>query len=202
MRARLFESRGGRYAPGDAIDNRRFWHLLAVPTEEDEQTGGEVDGRTLALSDGVFAIAMTLLVLAIHDPEPRPGQSLGDALLDHKGEVLSWVWSFAVLIGLWTRHRALFGRMTGIDAPITQLNLFFLGGVAFVPYPTNVLAKFGADPAAVALYAGTLALVSALLGLISEHGINRGYLQVGAKGSPWWLTPLVMLLTIPLSLLV
>lgn len=171
-----------------------------MTSEEDERQITEVDGRTLALSDGVFAIAMTLLVLAIHDPEPGPGQSLGDALLDHKGEVLSWLWSFAVLMGLWARHRVLFARMTGIDARITQMNLVYLGGIAFVPYPTNVLARFGADPAAVTLYAGTLALVSALLGLMTTHAAHRGYLTARGKPSPWWAAPALMLLAIPLSL--
>jgi uncharacterized membrane protein len=178
-----------------------LWHVLAVRDEEDEG-GSEVDGRTLALSDGVFAIAMTLLVLAIHDPDPKPGQSLGDALLDHKGELVSWLWSFAVLISLWTRHRALLAKMTGLDGRLIRLNLWFLGGVAFVPYPTNVMAKFGGHPAAIALYAGTLALVSTLLSLMTLLARRRGYLPPGAKGPPWWAAPAIMLVTIPLSLLV
>jgi uncharacterized membrane protein len=175
-----------------------------VASEDAQLKAGEVDGRTLALSDGVFAIAMTLLVLAIHDPEPARGQSLASALWDQKGEVLAWVWSFAVLIGLWSRHCSLFAHLSGLDARITQLNLIYLGVIAFVPYPTSVLAKFSGETAAVALYAGTLAIASLLTGEIVRQAVRKGFLSRAYAGAMnarrWVLVAGVQLLAIPLSI--
>jgi Endosomal/lysosomal potassium channel TMEM175 len=109
--------------------------------------------RTLALSDGVFAIALTLLVFSIHLPQLASGDEheLASALLDHRDELLSWLVSFGVIGFLWLRHRALF--------------------------------------AAVALYALTLAAVSAVG-------------SVMARDPRWWVAPTVVLAAIPASFVV
>jgi uncharacterized membrane protein len=100
----------------------------------EEETGS--DTRTLALSDGVFAIALTLLVLAIHLPVVKPGETLARALLDRGDELKSWLLSFVVLAAAWARHRKLFAALRGVDPTITWLNLAYLGVVAFVPAGT------------------------------------------------------------------
>src|ERR1700750_231541 len=97
-----------------------------------EQEQG-VDPRTLALSDGVFAIALTLLVLSIRLPDVTPGHTLGHALLDRRDELFSWLVSFVVLAAAWVRHRSLFASLRGVDRRIVWLNLAYLGAVAFVP---------------------------------------------------------------------
>ena len=87
--------------------------------------------RTVALSDGVFAIALTLLVLNIGIPG-KPHGTLGSHLLDHDTEFESYALSFAVIALLWVRHHALFRAIVRIDGRITLLNLAYLAFVAFL----------------------------------------------------------------------
>jgi uncharacterized membrane protein len=168
------------------------------------------DPRTLALSDGVFAIAMTLLVLSIHVPQlADPDEhELARALLDQRGELGSWLLSFVVVGVMWMRHRALFAQVLQVDRTMTRLNLAYLGGVAFVPYPTDVLGRYGDQPAAIALYAATLAFVSAVGGTLVAHALRAELLSEAdaaarrATHARWWLGPAIVLLAVPLSLLV
>lgn len=170
------------------------------------------DARTLALSDGVFAIALTLLVLSIHLPDLAAGHEdeLGRRLYDQRSELFSWLLSFWVIGSYWVRHRGLFDDVERVDGTLTWLNLAYLGGVAFLPYPTQVLAAYGDEPAAVAIYSVTLALVSGLGAVMTRHGLRAGlFTAAGTRrqaarvaGAPWWLVPGVILLAIPASFLV
>jgi uncharacterized membrane protein len=174
---------------------------------DDERPGPGADSRTLALSDGVFAIAMTLLVLSIGMPRPGQHERLGSALWQHNGELFSWLLSFVVIGAAWMRHRRLLGSVHGVDRTLTQLNLVYLGGVAFLPYPTEVLGAYGSRPAAVGLYACTAALVSTAGGLMARHAQDAGLLwghayNTTSSGRRWWLVPAILMLAIPLSLLV
>jgi uncharacterized membrane protein len=96
-----------------------------------------------ALSDGVFAIALTLLVLTITTPELRGSQEtlLGRELLARAPEFASYVISFAVLSLLWVRHHRFFRGLERIDARATALNLLYLGLVALLPYPPTSSAS-------------------------------------------------------------
>jgi uncharacterized membrane protein len=174
---------------------------------DDERTGPGADPRTLALSDGVFAIAMTLLVLSIGMPRPGEHERLGAALWDHSGELFSWLLSFVVLGAAWMRHRRLLASVHDVDRTLTWLNLAYLGGVAFLPYPTEVLGSYGSRPAAVGLYAVTIALVSAAGSLMARHARDAHLLWPHAEptttpGHHWWPVPAVLLLAVPLSVLV
>jgi uncharacterized membrane protein len=174
---------------------------------DDERPGPGADPRTLALSDGVFAIAMTLLVLSIGMPRPGQHEHLGSALWDHHAQMFSWLLSFAVLGGAWMRHRRLLASFHDVDRTLTRLNLAYLGGVAFLPYPTEVLGAYASRPAAVGLYAVTTALVSASGSLMARHARDARLLWTGADhtmtpGGHWWAVPAILLLAIPLSLLV
>jgi uncharacterized membrane protein len=127
---------------------------------DDERPGPGADPRTLALSDGVFAIAMTLLVLSIGMPRPGEHERLGAALWDHNGALFSWLLSFLVLGAAWMRHRRLLASVHDVDRTLTWLNLAYLGAVA---YPTRVLGTYASRPAAVGLYAVTIAIPLSLL---------------------------------------
>lgn len=174
-------------------------------TADDERPGPGADARTLALSDGVFAIAMTLLVLSIGMPHPGEHGRLGDALWDHNGELFSWVLSFVVLGAAWIRHRRLFGSVHGVDRALTAMNLAYLGVVAFLPYPTEVLGSYGDRPAAIGLYAVTIALLSGVGTFMAHHAHDAGLLRPGAYDAMtptarWWAMPAILLLAVPLSL--
>ena len=169
-----------------------------MAAEGDEDGTATEDPRTLALSDGLFAIALTLLVLSLHAPvfktdDPTPRQ-VANALWDQHEALFAWLLSFYVIATNWLRHRELLAKITTVDGTITRLNLFYLAGISFLPFPTDVIAHYGSEWPSVALYATSLAITSVLLGLMAAHGDMPGHPRL------WWLIPLIMLATIPLSL--
>jgi uncharacterized membrane protein len=125
---------------------------------------GEYDvGRMLALSDGVFAIAMTLLVLNIPLPPEQLPQHTNAALLaalQHvKGNVLVFAFSF-VLVGVnWMRHRQLLRGVVRTDGLLVWCNLLLLLLVCVVPFTTGVLSRHGDLPLGAILYAANMALI-------------------------------------------
>jgi TMEM175 potassium channel family protein len=121
--------------------------------------------RLEAFSDGVFAIAITLLVLEIHTPSPRGGETLAHALGREWPSYAAYVVSFLTIGIVWLNHHALFTRVGGSDRTLMFVNLLLLMAVSFIPFPTGILAtymKAGHDQhAAAALYAGTWLAVGA-----------------------------------------
>jgi len=96
-------------------------------------------GRLEAFSDGVFAIAITLLVLTIS--QPTNYSDLGSQLWDRWPAVAAYVVSFAVIGIMWLNHHAVFGALERVDRTLVYLNLALLLTVVFVPYPTGVLGE-------------------------------------------------------------
>ncbi|MGH9513515.1 MAG: TMEM175 family protein [Terriglobales bacterium] len=95
--------------------------------------------RIEAFSDGVFAIAITLLILEIRVPLPAAG-ALGPQLWKQWPSYISFVISFAFIGIMWINHHRLFTHIRRSDNGLLLLNLLLLLGVTFVPYPTAVLA--------------------------------------------------------------
>jgi uncharacterized membrane protein len=162
--------------------------------------------RTVALSDGVFAIALTLLVLNISAPTLGPGHEgvLGSRLLDHGDEYLSYALGFAVIGLLWIRHHTFYRGVDEIDTALTAINLVYLGLVAFLPFPTRILGLYGNQPAAVILYATTVAIVSIVARINVAHAMRAGLLSDAGRREVkrrehWVIVPAVFLLSIPIS---
>jgi uncharacterized membrane protein len=120
-------------------------------------------GRTEAFSDGVFAIAVTLLVLEIRPPEHGEG-SLVDGLLDLWPSYLAYALSFATIGIMWLNHHELLRLVRAVDRGFLLMNLLLLLLVAFIPFPTNVLADFLADAderkTAAFFYAGSFTVMA------------------------------------------
>ena len=162
--------------------------------------------RTVALSDGVFAIALTLLVLNITVPSLAAVHrgELGRQLFHRHSELSSYALSFAVIGLLWVRHHTMFRVLNRIDMRLTVLNLFYLSFVAFLPYPTRVLGLYGSEPASVALYASTGAAVATCASLIRVHA-SRAHLltpwgeQMLSRRQHWAVAPAVFLISIPIA---
>ena len=131
--------------------------------------------RVSGFSDGVFAIAMTLLVAGIEIPRV-PKDELGDALADDWDAIVSYAVSFAVIGNYWLAHHRFFGRLAHIDDWLVRVNLAYLGLIAFLPFPTALFGRYDGDPAAVALYAGALACASAIETLMLWHARRVGAL--------------------------
>jgi len=131
--------------------------------------------RIVAFSDGVFAIAITLLVLQISIPEQlAPGEHVGDALLDNKGDLLAYALSFAVIGRLWLVHHRFFGDVTSFDSRLMGLNLVYLGLVVLIPFSSEVLGDFGDTTAGVILYAANLSLTNLVGGLMFLYAARAG----------------------------
>jgi uncharacterized membrane protein len=162
--------------------------------------------RTVALSDGVFAIALTLLVLSLTVPRLKAGHTslLSNKLLHQHDEFLAYGISFAVIALLWMRHHLTFRTLRRIDGTVTGLNLAYLALVAFLPFPTRVLAVYGEEPSAVLLYAATGAVLSLLAGLIRFHVLRADLVhpsrahELGSR-EHWAITPAVFMASIPIA---
>jgi uncharacterized membrane protein len=162
--------------------------------------------RTVALSDGVFAIALTLLVLNIGAPSLGPGHEgvLGQRLLDHGQEYFSYALGFAVIGLLWTRHHTLYRGIDHIDIRLTVINLVYLGLIAFLPYPTRILGQYGQQPAAIVLYATTVTAVTIVARITVVHAVRAGLLSEAGRREVrrrqnWVIAPAVFLASIPIA---
>jgi uncharacterized membrane protein len=95
--------------------------------------------RLEAFSDGVIAIAATLLVLELHVPEL--GQDIWDVLGHQLPSLAAWVVSFLTILILWVNHHALFHAVERVDRVVLFLNGLLLLGISFVSYPTATLGR-------------------------------------------------------------
>jgi len=95
--------------------------------------------RVEAFSDGVFAIAITLLVLTI--AQPTSYHDLGRQLGDRWPALAAYVVSFVVIGIMWLNHHSIFGHFGRIDRGLVYLNLLLLLTVVFIPYPTGILGE-------------------------------------------------------------
>jgi uncharacterized membrane protein len=119
--------------------------------------------RVEALSDGVFAIAMTVLVLGIRVPEGGGAAGLSSQLREMWPKFASYAMSFVMAGVLWIGHHFQFQFIHRADRPLLWLNLLFLLSITFLPFSTAVLGNYYDAPLAVALYGGTLVLAGACL---------------------------------------
>jgi uncharacterized membrane protein len=99
-------------------------------------------GRVEAFSDGVFAIAITLLVLEIHVPEVGPGESLWSALGHEWPSYFAYVVGFLVIGVMWLNHHTTFGHVAVVNRPLLLLNLLLLMAIAVVPWPVDLVARY------------------------------------------------------------
>ncbi len=130
--------------------------------------------RLEAFSDGVFAIAITLLVLEIKVPTSA---ALGVGLLHLWPSYLAYAISFIVIGAIWINHHAMFEWIVRVDQKLLLLNTLHLMFIAFLPFPTAVLAeafhaRSGQD-VATAFYAGTLTIIGLLVTAMWWYAASR-----------------------------
>jgi TMEM175 potassium channel family protein len=122
--------------------------------------------RAEAFSDGVFAIAITLLILAVGIEQALAEGDLGKQLLDLWPAYIAYAVSFLTIGIMWVNHHTLFRQFARVDRPLLLLNLLLLMLIAFVPFPTRVVAehaKSAGDRQAAALLYGTTMTITAIL---------------------------------------
>jgi uncharacterized membrane protein len=129
-------------------------------------------GRIEAFSDGVFAIAITLLVIEIGVPHLEgEGTTLFGALIEQWPSYLGYVISFLQIGVIWANHHNRFRFIVRSDHVLLFLNILFLMCVAFIPFPTALLAEYLQESGterttAGAVYAGTLAVTAVFFTLL------------------------------------
>ncbi|MDQ3854893.1 MAG: TMEM175 family protein [Chloroflexota bacterium] len=119
--------------------------------------------RLLTLTDGVFAIAITLLALTLEIPEGAERASRGallQLLLATWPQVYAFGQSFAILALFWVAHHRLFGYIRRSDGVLLWLNLMLLLTITFIPFPTSLAREHLQDPVAMAFYFGNLLATS------------------------------------------
>ena len=121
--------------------------------------------RLSAFSDGVIAIAITLLVLGLEIPSVHevPERQLIDYLSESMHSLFGYVTSFVLIGTYWLQHYAMFHYVTRVDRTFVALNGLFLLSVSFVPFPTGLQAAYRQDELAMILYAVTQAVCGLLL---------------------------------------
>jgi uncharacterized membrane protein len=138
------------------------------------QPGLETD-RIETLADGVFAIAMTLLVFAITVPElaPHALDQLTQKLLDLWPKLLAYAISFVVLGIFWIGHHAQFAFIRRADRTFLWLNILFLMFVAFVPFSAALLGRYPTQHPAVVVYGTNLIVAGLALYLVWWYATHR-----------------------------
>jgi uncharacterized membrane protein len=130
---------------------------VARERQTQRREGNEIEfSRIVAFSDGVFAIAITLLVLAFEIPDQLPNETLAEALWGQRDDFLAYGLSFAVIGRFWIVHHRFFSEVTGFDGRLLGLNIFYLAWIVLIPFSSEVLGDHGGEAAAVILYAANL----------------------------------------------
>jgi len=136
---------------------------------------GLATGRLEAFSDGVFAIAVTLLVLDIALPASAERHLLR-SLVDLWPSYLGYVVSVATIGAMWLGHNAITDYLERVDVGFVRLNLLLLLFIAFLPFPTKLVAEFiGKDSperVAVTVYGLNLLVASTLLLVLWRYAVR------------------------------
>jgi len=161
--------------------------------------------RLLFLSDGVYAIALTLLAVELVLPETAADLDGGDllaALLESWPKVLAFLTSFTVIANFWVGHNVLFQHVRRFDGGLMWLALLQLLCVAFIPFPTSVIGGHIGDPVAQQFYFATLLLTGFVMAALWWY-INSGTRLVDPDLSPQFVRRThIVSLTLPLTMLV
>ena len=157
--------------------------------------------RIVAFSDGVFAIAMTLLVLNLNVPT----SDLGESLREQRPDFIAYALSFAVLARFWLAHHTFFSEVRRFDRGLMLLNLLLLGLVVLVPFATGVFGAFEGDVGGIAVYAVLLAALAASEDLLAIYAVRAGLTtpeaaaREEAVGMWRFAVPALFLVAIPLA---
>ncbi|MDH6115007.1 putative membrane protein [Kitasatospora sp. MAP12-15] len=149
-----------------------------MATEQATTTRMTDSGRVEAFSDGVFAIAITLLILEISVPKARTAHQLWHALGAEWPSYCAYLVSFLVIGVMWVNHHTVFSYIARVDRTLVFLNLLLLMVVAALPFPTALVAENLRTPQsahlAVAVYGATMVAHAVTFVLFWFHVTRTG----------------------------
>lgn len=146
--------------------------------------------RLRNLSDGVFAIVITLLILELKVPrlgDPASGAELVREIGKLWPKLLSYLISFFMTGIYWVGHRNVFDAIPRADRALLWLNNLFLLGVSFLPFPAAILGAYDANPMALTIYGANLAAISLSLFCLFHYAGRHPHL-LGAHVTPAFLS--------------
>jgi uncharacterized membrane protein len=130
-------------------------------------------GRLESFSDGVLAVAITLLVLNLVVPEPKPGHQLSHDLGELWPQYLAYATSFVTVGIIWINHHATISRLRSADHTVLFVNIMLLMSVVLLPFTTNLMATYlragHGEHLAAAVYSGSLLLMGLMFSLLNRH---------------------------------
>jgi uncharacterized membrane protein len=145
---------------------------LKVDTPADREFKPE---RMNALTDGVFAIVLTLLVLELRLPEKD--ESIVALLRDDLRVFIAWLISFVLLARFWLVHHAVTARLQHCHTGTLTLNFAVLGAVSLVPFSADLLGTERiSEPWSTVVFAGNVGLLSLAVGLLARHALREPHL--------------------------
>jgi len=160
------------------------------------RTGRSLE-RLLNFSDAVVAVAITILALPLVDiGGPKPGQNVLDVLVANLGHIITFISTFFVVAIMWGIHNRVMNLLNGFDSTIFWLNICWLIGFVFLPWPASMWAggddmaawetntPFTTDGTGV-LYWWTLAYISAMGSLVAVH-ISRHPELIASDRKAFW----------------
>ncbi len=151
-----------------------------------ERPGLRRTGRLEAFSDGVFAIAITLLVLDLAVPaNAHSARHLLAAVSDQWPGYLGYIVSFSTIGALWLGHNGITDYLDRADITLLRLNLLLLLFVSFLPFPTRLLSEYvntdKAERVAVIFYGLTLLTAGVLLSVLWRYALHARLVRPDAK---------------------
>ena len=137
------------------------------------KSAGMSTGRLEAFSDGVIAVAITLLVLNIDLPHLKPGESLAHGLADQWQFYAAYVTSFLTIGIIWVNHHVMIGRLREADRTILFLNLLLLMSIAVLPFATRLMAAYlrnrHGQHLATGVYSGAFLVMAVFFSVLNRH---------------------------------
>ena len=156
-------------------------------------------GRLVGFSDGVVAIAITLLILPLVDAASDYNGEVGQFVVEHLGKLLLFLLSFAVIGNFWINHHRMWENVSSYNSALLWTNLLWLMSIVFLPFPTALLAGSpSGDRATYGLYVGTMVVTTAASALMQLVIVRHPELQAeevrGTLGMRGSVTPLAIML--------
>lgn len=139
---------------------------------------GMTPHRLESLADGLFAFAMTLLILAINLPEAGSKIGVAGYLLTQYGNFWNFALSFILLALFWLNHSQQFHHIKKTDAFTLWLNIFILLFVVLIPFSTSLMNDYPDDMAAEVFFNSNMIILSSMLALNWWYSFKKGYIEL------------------------
>jgi uncharacterized membrane protein len=166
--------------------------------------------RLEALTDGIFATVMTVLVLSLSVPVITGGVTNAEVASSIEAlgpNILAYVLGFLLLAVLWISHHNVFHYMTSVDRPLLWLNTLFLLTIGFLPFSTALVGKYPQIQAAEVIFGANIIAISICMLSVLSYSSRTRLLVVPERDervmsrirSRWRTGPLFYLVAIVLS---